>query len=99
MTSPLDMPPGVSGSVDIGSGASRVHNTKPSGRGAPDATPRLNGWLLLQLGAPARRSTAGAPMMTKPAPAARVNKRRRVSRGGKRPLGIGIQWLNNRAVL
>jgi len=33
------MPPGVSGSADIGSGASRVHKTKPSGRGAPEATP------------------------------------------------------------
>ncbi len=51
---------GVSGSVDIGSGASRVHNTKPSERGAPDATPRLNGLPAPQLCARAERSSAGA---------------------------------------
>src|SRR6185312_5381872 len=37
------MPPGVAGSGLSGSGASRVHRTKPSGRGSPEATPRLNG--------------------------------------------------------
>ncbi len=42
-TSPPDMPPGVDGSTDSGSGASRVHNAKPSGRGSPDATPSVNG--------------------------------------------------------
>src|SRR5579871_6864140 len=37
------MPPGVEGLGESGSGARRVHSTKPSGRGAPEATPRLKG--------------------------------------------------------
>ncbi len=52
------MPPGVSGLVDSGSGASRVHSTKPSGRGAPEATPKLNGLPARQLCAAAWRSKA-----------------------------------------
>ena len=54
------MPPGVSGLTDNGSGASRVHSTNPSGRGAPEATPRLNGLPACQLCAAAIRMTAGA---------------------------------------
>src|SRR5579871_1359034 len=41
--SPPVMPPGVAGFAESGLGASRVHSTNPSGRGAPEATPRLNG--------------------------------------------------------
>src|ERR1700752_1925461 len=37
------MPPGLAGSTDSGSGARRVHNTKPSAAGAPDATTSENG--------------------------------------------------------
>src|ERR1700723_784731 len=74
------MPPGVSGSTDIGSGASRVHHTKPAERGAPDATPRLNGLPGSQLCARAERSKAGAAIKTAPVPAAPAIKRRRVRR-------------------
>src|ERR1700730_2134374 len=77
------MPPGVSGLVDIGSGASRVHSTKPSDRGAPDATPRLNGLPGSQLCARAERSKAGAAIKTAPALVARVIRRRRVRWRGK----------------
>src|ERR1700751_2963518 len=74
------MPPGVSGLVDSGSGASRVHNTKPSGRGEPDATPRLNGLPLRQLCAAAMRirpgATIGAAIAVKAAPAPPTKRRR-----------------------
>src|SRR5215472_9536168 len=54
------MPPGVAGLAESGSGASRVHNTKPSGRGAPAATPRLNGSAVQRRPcAPARPITTG----------------------------------------
>src|SRR5580700_6116873 len=79
-TSPPRMLPGVSGSADSGSGASRVHNTKPSERGAPDATPRLNGLPGAQLCARAERSKAGAAIRATPVPAAPAIKRRRVIR-------------------
>src|SRR5580704_16207652 len=82
------MPPGVSGSADIGSGASRVHNTKPSDRGAPDATPRLNGLPGSQLCARAERSKAGAAIRAAPVPAAPAIKRRRVKRFGKDLFGM-----------
>src|SRR5579864_4544421 len=93
------MPPGVSGSVDIGSGASRVHNTKPSDRGAPEATPRLNGLPGLQLCARAERSKAGAATRAKPLLAAPAIKRRRVRWLGKDlfgmiDLGIRLRWIN-----
>src|SRR5690349_16841395 len=70
------MPPGFSGLGDKGSGASRVHRTKPSGRGAPEATPRLNGLPFRQLWAPARRITPGAAIVAKPAPPAATKRRR-----------------------
>src|SRR5580692_5267685 len=82
-TLPPRMPPGVSGLVDNGSGASRVHNTKPSDRGAPEATPRLNGLPGSQLCARAERSKAGAAIRAMPVPAAPAIKRRRVRRFGK----------------
>src|ERR1700734_94072 len=82
------MPPGVSGSVDSGSGASRVHNTKPSERGAPDATPRLNGLPGSQLCARADRSKAGAATRATPVPAAPAIKRRRVGRFDKDLFGM-----------
>src|ERR1700733_3086014 len=82
------MPPGFSGSPDIGSGASRVHKTKPSERGAPDATPRLNGLPGSQLCARAERNKAGAAINTAPAPAAPAIKRRRVRRFGKDLFGM-----------
>ena len=53
------MPAGDAASQFSGSGASRVHKTKPSGAGEPDATPRLNG-SLLQRGAGAARRMEGA---------------------------------------
>src|ERR1700681_3191782 len=77
-TSPPRMPPGVSGLVDIGSGANRVHKTKPSERGAPDATPRLNGLPGSQLCARTERSKAGAAIKATPVPAAPAIKRRRL---------------------
>jgi hypothetical protein len=89
----------VSGSTDIASGASRVHNTKPSERGAPDATPRLNGLPGLQLCARAERSKAGAAIKTAPAPAAPAIKRRRLRWFGKDLFGmidlrIRLRWIN-----
>src|SRR5580704_3050757 len=93
------MPPGVSGSADIGSGASRVHNTKPLERGAPDATPRLNGLPGSQLCARAERSKAGAAIKTTPVPAAPAIKRRRFRWLGKDLFamidpGIRLRWIN-----
>src|SRR5580692_10377796 len=93
------MPPGVSGLADIGSGASRVHNTKPSDRGAPDATPRLNGLPGSQLCARARRNSAGAAIKAKPVPATPVTKRRRVIRVeaafvGMIDLRMRLRWIN-----
>src|SRR6516162_9563998 len=80
VTSAPVMPPGVSGLVDSGSGARRVHNTKPSGRGAPEATPRLNGLPARQLCAAAMRMRPGAAIGAKaapaPAPAAPTKRRR-----------------------
>src|SRR3974390_2741234 len=74
------MPPGVSGLVDSGSGASRVHNTKPSARGAPHATPRLNGLPARQLCAAAMRmrpgAAIGAAIAAKAAPAPPTKRRR-----------------------
>src|SRR5579862_1937563 len=98
-TLPPRMPPGVSGSTDIGSGASRVHNTKPSDRGAPDATPRLNGLPGLQLCARAERSKAGAAIKARPVPAAPAIKRRRLRWFGKDlfgmiALGVRLRWTN-----
>ena len=77
------LPPGVAGLAESGSGASRVHSTKPSGRGAPDATPRLNGSPLGQ-----RRSCATARPITAyatarprhPAPSAPINRRRSMAK-------------------
>src|SRR5271169_215332 len=93
------MPPGFSGSVDIGSGASRVHKTKPSERGAPDATPRLNGLPGSQLCARAERSRAGAAIKATPVPAAPAIKRRRVIRVeaafvGMIDLCMRLRWIN-----
>src|SRR6202035_205845 len=98
-TSPPRMPPGVSGLADIGSGASRVHNTKPSGRGAPDATPRLNGLPGSRPCARAERSKAGAATRATPAPAAPAIKRRRLSwldkdLFGMIDPGISLRWIN-----
>src|ERR1700674_2349295 len=79
------MPPGVAGSGDSGSGASRVHRTKPSGRGAPGATPSENGAPPLQRPPPAKapESTAGAAASPiRPAPAPPMKRRR--SRGEER---------------
>jgi hypothetical protein len=70
------MPPGVSGLLDSGSGASRVHNTKPSARGAPEATPRLNGLPPRQLCAAAMRMRPGAAIAVKAAPAPPTKRRR-----------------------
>jgi len=74
------MPPGVSGLLDSGSGASRVHNTKPSARGAPEATPRPNGLPVRQLCAAAMRirhgAAIGAAMAATAAPAAPTKRRR-----------------------
>src|ERR1700688_4521668 len=72
------MPPGVSGLVDIGSGASRGPKTKASRTGAPDATPRLNGLPGSQLCARAERSKAGAATRATPVLAAPAIKRRRL---------------------
>src|SRR3984957_1162993 len=77
------MPPGVAGSGDSGSGPSRVHSTKPSGRGAPEATPSENGSPPLQ-----RRPWAKAPDLSagaavrpiRPAPAAPMKRRRSMCR-------------------
>src|SRR6516164_925055 len=73
------MPPGVSGLLDSGSGANRVHNTKPSGRGAPEATPRLNGLPARQLCAAAMLmrpgAAIGAAMAATAAPAAPTKRR------------------------
>jgi hypothetical protein len=46
----------------------------------------------------ARRSTAGAVTSAKPA-LTPVNNRRRDKLVGKKPLGMGFQWINNRTVL
>ena len=78
--SPPRMPPGVCGLGDNGSGASRVHSTKPSARGAPEATPRLKGSPARQPCAQAWRSKAGAAMAPKPALAAARRRWRRVGR-------------------
>src|SRR5271155_5205755 len=82
------MPPGVSGLLESGSGASRVHTTNPSDRGAPAATPRLKGSPARQLCAAAWRSKLGAAINAKPAPAALLRTRRRVGRLGGNPLDI-----------
>src|SRR5262249_29394013 len=71
------MPPGVSGLLDNGSGASRVHSTKPSGRGAPEATPRLNGLPPRQFWAAAMRIICGAARLPTP-PSAVTSTQRRV---------------------
>src|SRR4029077_17658941 len=77
------MPPGVSGLAESGWGESRVHNTKPSARGAPEATPRLNGLPGAQLCARTERSKAGAATSATPALAAPAIRRRRVRWCGK----------------
>jgi hypothetical protein len=96
------MPPGVSGLVDSGSGASRVHNTKPSGRGEPEATPRLNGLPLRQLCAAAMRirlgTAIGAAIAAKAAPAPPAKRRRlkcpEVTRPCILPLGARLRLSN-----
>src|SRR4029077_1833121 len=95
------MPPGVSGLLDSGSGASRVHNTKPSARGAPDATPRLNGLPARQLCATAVRIRLGAAMgaiAVKAAPAPATKRRRlkcpEVSRPSILPLTARLRLCN-----
>src|SRR5215472_3066701 len=70
------MPPGVSGLVDNGSGATRAHSTKPSVRGEPEATPRLNGLPARQLCAAAMRIRPGAAIAANPAPAPVTMRRR-----------------------
>src|ERR1700674_3691622 len=71
------MPAGAAGSDESGSGASRVHNTKPSGRGAPDATPRLNGSPLGQRRACASARPIGAAAKPRqPAPSPPISWRR-----------------------
>src|ERR1700728_2326574 len=90
------MPPGVSGLCDSGTGARRVHNTKPSGRGAPEATPRLKGSPACQFCARACRSRAGAAIRARPVPAAPATRRRRFiglfgNRLGVMGLGIRLQ--------
>src|ERR1700704_6212948 len=76
------MPPGVAGSGDSGSGASLVHSTKPSGHGAPEATPNENGAPPLQRRpwAKAPETSAGAARPLRPAPAAPMKRRRSMSR-------------------
>ena len=71
------MPPGVSGLSDSGSGASRVHSTKPSGarRAGRDAeAERIAGAPALRRGG---ADTAGAAIRARPALAAPPIKRRR----------------------
>src|SRR5215467_12886882 len=74
------MPPGVAGFAESGSGASRVHSTKPSGRDEPDATPRLNGSAVqLRDCATAPRITAGpARRLRQLAPSPWINRRRSI---------------------
>src|SRR6202166_3761120 len=73
------MPPGITGSADSGSGARRVHRTKPSGWGEPAATPKLNGSPACQIFccAVARRISAGAAISVAiPIPAFAMKRRR-----------------------
>ena len=83
------MPPPVSGW-----GASRVHNTMPSGSGSPEATPSENGYELKNIDTPLWRS-ASAGRATADAPSAHATFIRsrldsRLSARSYTPVGFSI---------
>ena len=75
-----------------------VHSTKPSERGAPDATPSRNGSPARQLCAAARWMTAGAAIKASPALAAPPSKRRRLRRLCQILCGIVDRGLRRRDI-
>src|SRR5262249_13618291 len=87
------MPPGVSGLLDNGSGASRVHSTNPSGRGTPEATPRLNGLPPRQFWAAAMRIICGAARLPTPPSAVTSTQRRVRLPGGRGDCNCSTYWL------
>jgi hypothetical protein len=83
-------------SAAIGSRASRVHSTTPSGRGHPEATPSAKGYRVTC--ARERTTTGGAKILAAASDHAALRSRRRDDDVDSRQLPIGLSLWGKRDV-